>query len=114
MLNILKSTPSVSIILIRVIRIVIVKLCKSSSVRGMQRPYDVLFWMVGQECMKKKSKKSRKIQKNEKKKSRKNIRTTISFYFMFILCFCYFVFSLRLSRVLALQHCIVHVINQDL
>ena len=33
--------------LIRVIRIVIVKLCKNSSVRGMQTPYDVLFWMVG-------------------------------------------------------------------
>ena len=45
--NILKSTPSVFIILIRVIRIVNCKVCKSSSVRGMQISYDVLFWMVG-------------------------------------------------------------------
>lgn len=58
-----KSTPSFSIILIRVIRIVIVKLCKDSSVRGMQLPYDVLFWMVGQECMKKKSKNQEKYKK---------------------------------------------------
>ena len=64
MLNVFKSTPSFSIILIRVIRLVFVKLCKSSSVRGMQRPYDVLFWMVGQECMKKKIE---KIKKNTKK-----------------------------------------------
>ena len=33
-----KSTPSFSIILIRVIRIVNVKLCKSSSVRGCNSP----------------------------------------------------------------------------
>ena len=66
-----KSTPSISIILIRVIRIVIVKLCKDSSVRGMQLPYDVLFFMVGQECIKK-IKKSRKIQKNMKKKVEKH------------------------------------------
>ena len=39
----LKSTPSVLIILIRVIRVVYFKVCKSSSVRGMQIPYDVLF-----------------------------------------------------------------------
>jgi hypothetical protein len=44
---ILKSTPSVLIILIRVIRVVYCKVCKNSSVRGMQIPYDVLFWMVG-------------------------------------------------------------------
>ena len=55
--NILKSTPSVLIILIRVIKIVDCKVCKSSSVRGMQIPYDVLFWMVGQECIQKKIKK---------------------------------------------------------
>jgi hypothetical protein len=44
---ILKSTPSVLIILIRVIRVVYCKVCKNSSVRGMYIPYDVLFWMVG-------------------------------------------------------------------
>ena len=46
-LNILKSTPSASIILVRVIRIVNCKVCKSSSVGMVQRiPSDVLFWMV--------------------------------------------------------------------
>jgi hypothetical protein len=40
---ILKSTPSVFIILIRVIRIVDCKVCKSSSVWGMQILYDVYF-----------------------------------------------------------------------
>ena len=76
----LKSTPSFSIILIRVIRIVIVKLYKDSSVRGMQIPYDVLFWMVGQECIKK-SKKLRKIQKNVKKKEEKHTDYhPVSFY----------------------------------
>jgi hypothetical protein len=43
----LKGTPSVLIILIRVIRLVYCKVCKNSSVRGMFIPYDVLFWMVG-------------------------------------------------------------------
>ena len=41
--------------------------------------------------IKKKSKKSRKIQKNEKKKSRKK---TYGLPSRFLLCFCYFVFSL--------------------
>lgn len=31
----------------------------------MQLPYDVLFWMVGQECMQKKKKKNRKIKKKK-------------------------------------------------
>jgi hypothetical protein len=43
----LKSTPSVLIILIRVIRLVCCKVCKNSSVRGMYIPFYVLFWMVG-------------------------------------------------------------------
>jgi hypothetical protein len=43
----LKGTPSVLIILIRVIRLVYCKVCKNSSVRGIFIPYDVLFWMVG-------------------------------------------------------------------
>jgi hypothetical protein len=83
---ILKSTPSVLIILIRVIRIVNCKVCKSSSVREMKISYDVLFWMVGQECMKKKSnnqENEKKMKKKKKKKKKKNIRTTIPFPFMF-------------------------------
>ena len=65
---ILKSTPSVLIILIRVIRIVDCKVCKSSSVMRMQIHCDVLYWMVGQECMKKKIEKSRKRKKYRKRK----------------------------------------------
>ena len=42
----LKSTPSVLIFLIRVIRLVYCKVCKNSSIRGMYIPYYVLFLMV--------------------------------------------------------------------
>ena len=87
----LKSTPSFSIILIRVIRIVIVKLYKDSSVRGMQIPYDVLFWMVGQECMKKKS----KNQKNTKKIRKRKVEKTYGLPSRFLLCsFVVFVIAL--------------------
>ena len=45
---VLKSTPSVLIIFIRVISLFNCKVCKSSSVGMVQRiPSDVLFWMVG-------------------------------------------------------------------
>ena len=58
--NIIKSTPSVLIILIRVIRIVDCKVYKNSTVRGMQIPYDVLFWMVWARVYEKKSKNQEK------------------------------------------------------
>ena len=74
------------IILIRVIRIVDCKVCKSSSVRGMQIPYDVLFWMVGQECMQKKKSRKRK-KKIEKEREKHTDYHPVSFYvcFMFLL-----------------------------
>jgi hypothetical protein len=60
----------------------------------MQRPYDVLFWMVGQECMKKK--KSKKNQEKYKKMRKRKVEKKhtdyhpVSFYvyFMFLL-FCF-------------------------
>jgi hypothetical protein len=48
-----------------------------------------------------------------KKKSRKNIRTTIPFLFMFILCLLVFELALVESSIGLALH-IVHVINQDL
>jgi hypothetical protein len=48
----------------------------------MQLPYDVLFWMVGQECMEKK----RKIKKNTKK-CEKEKRKTYGLPSRFLLCF---------------------------
>jgi hypothetical protein len=56
----------------------------------MQIPYDVLFWMVGQECMKKKSKKPRKRKKIEKEKEKRHTDYhLVSFYvcFMFLLVY---------------------------
>ena len=82
---ILKGTPSILIILIRVVGIVNCKVCKSSSVRGMQIPYDVLFWMVGQKCMQKKLKNSRKRKKNRKRKREK----TYGLPSRFLLCLFY-------------------------
>jgi hypothetical protein len=72
------------IILILVIRIVDCKVCKSSSVRGMQISYDVLFWMVGQECTKKNRKKSRKRNKIEKEKEKHTDYHPVSFYVYFM------------------------------
>ena len=63
-LNILKSTPSVSIILIRVIRIVNCKVCKSSSVRGDPRP---LWCIILDGRVRVYEKKNQKNQKNTKK-----------------------------------------------
>jgi cytoskeletal protein RodZ len=56
----------------------------------MQRPYDVLFWMVGQECMKKKIE---KIKKNTKKMRKRKVEKTYGLPSRFILCLFYvFVF----------------------
>ena len=75
----------------------------------MQRPYDVLFWMVGQECMKKKKiekKIEKKIKKNTKKMRKRKIEKKHTDYHpvLFYVCFMFLLFSfisLRLSRVLA-------------
>ena len=80
------------IIFIRVIIIVDCKVCKSLSVRGMQIPYDVLFWMVGQECMHKKiiekiKKKKQKIEKEKEKKHTDYHPISFYVYFMFLLVF---------------------------
>ena len=67
-----KSTPSVSIILIRVIRIDNCKVCKSSSVRGDPRP----LWFIildgrARVYAKKKTKKKKKNRKIKKKNTKK-------------------------------------------
>ena len=51
----------------------------------MQIPYDVLFWMVGQECMEKKSKNQEKYKKYMKKKEEKKHTDyhPVSFYVPF-------------------------------
>ena len=55
----------------------------------MQRPYDVLFWMVGQECMKKKRKKKSKNQEKYKKNEKRKIEKTYGLPSRFILCLFY-------------------------
>jgi quinol-cytochrome oxidoreductase complex cytochrome b subunit len=53
----------------------------------MQLPYDVLFWMVGQECMQKKKKKKKKKTKTLERKRKREKHTDyhpVSFYVYFI------------------------------
>ena len=52
----------------------------------MQRPYDVLFWMVGQECMKKKNQKN---QEKYKKMRKRKVEKTYGLPSRFILCLFY-------------------------
>jgi hypothetical protein len=52
----------------------------------MQIPFDVLFWKVGQECMKKKSKnQEKKIEKEKEKKHTDYHPVSFYVYFMFFI-----------------------------